>query len=404
MYITAKNGYGLDENEYTNLINLLYGYEEYFYYNKNEYYEDYKKVLLLIEQVINDDHHLSQEYKNAILGWYIFFKNSKRHLAISDIAISITDDCQLKCKHCYDQSNKRNKTYMSYDMFLELFTKHIKYSKNFVHYNENENPKLVYLLGGEPTLNKDLYKIIKYLNFNNICVILETNGINVDNDLIQLISSYKNNKVTISIDGMYDTHDYIRGIGTFNKSLKTIKKCINAGITTSTNFVVNSHNYKDIVEYKKFFKSIGVSRCNVMRYINQNNNFIFPLTKEQEAQISEHISYTPEVPCNVGTQTIITSSGGWRCCGKLSIKEIANYITDTEEEFIKKIKLFTLIFRGVPVYCFDCKLVNSCQGGQVCSQYKETNMFNIVDLTCLKNNCKQQTSKITININDLIKI
>ena len=130
--------------------------------------------------------------------------------------------------------------------------------------------------------------------------------------------------------------------------------------------------------------------------MHQNNNSISTINYEQYKKISKFITSKPETSCNIGTQTIITSTGGWRPCGKLSIREVANYFTDSEEEFIKKIKLFTIKFRSVPTYCFDCKKVDSCRGGQLCSQYNKEHKFNLEDITCLQLGCKEKTSSYKI--------
>ena len=396
--VLGINGYGLNEQEYINLVHLIYGFEEYYLYKNILYYQDYITVLDLLYKVSENSSSLSKEYKDAIIGWFIFFKNSKRRLAISDFAISVTDSCQLKCKHCYDQKNERKNSFMSYDRFKILMDTHYEYAKEFVNYNKSIKTKEIYFLGGEPTLNKDLPKMIRFLNDKNIICNIETNGIYMPDEVIYELLKYKKNNVYVSLDGLQNSHDFIRGEGSFEKSVSTIKNLLSLGINVGLNFVVNSRNYKDIPEFKTFIKDLGVKNFGISRYIDQDNSYISPISLLEYNEIKDYISKYPEHSCNIGTQTIITNDGGWRCCGKGGLPIVANYLTDSKEEFIKKIKIFTIMFRSVPVYCFDCKFVKTCMGGMMCSRLRKTNKRNIEDLTCIYSNCKETTTTYKIEL------
>ena len=382
------NGYNLDENEYEKLVTLFYNFEEY-YYNKNiKYYNDYIKVIKLLDDVRNNK--VSEEIKNAVLGWYIFFKTETYDIPTDGFCFDITDACQLKCKHCYNQNFERTGTFLSYSDFVKIFYKHLEICKVFNKKSDIVYPKTCFIKGGEATLHPELDKMITFLNSKNVNVNLETNGIYIPDTIIDILTKRKTNRISISIDGMEDSHDFIRGVGSFKKSVDTIKSLLDKGFNNiSTNFVVNSYNYKDVSEYKKFFGGLGVKQRSVMRYIDQNNPYISPINKEQSLYISDYLKMEPSLKCSVGKQFVITCNGGWKCCNKSALPELANYLTDSVEDFIKKIRLFTIRFRSVPVYCFDCKKVNTCMGGELCSKMSSTKKFNQEDLTCTTLNCKE---------------
>ena len=154
------NGYGLDQLEYEKLIDKFYGFEEYYYYKKSEYYNDYKFVLSKIEDIRNDV-PMNEQEKNAIIGYWISFKNLKRKLIQNDIGLNITNACQLKCKHCFRQDEPRTNTHMSYEEFLYTLEFYDKFITKFVHYNPRNHNKInVSFSGGETTLNPYLAQMM----------------------------------------------------------------------------------------------------------------------------------------------------------------------------------------------------------------------------------------------------
>ena len=64
---------------------------------------------------------------------------------------------------------------------------------------------------------------------------------------------YKN-KIQISLDGLQETHDFIRGSGSFEKTMKTIKQLYDNDVRFYIHFVYNSKNYKELYELKKYLK------------------------------------------------------------------------------------------------------------------------------------------------------
>ena len=80
----------------------------------------YNDFLFILNEIfkINKNVPMDESYKNAILGWFISFKNISRKLNTNCVVFKITNACQLKCKHCYQRSVLTNSKHMSYDEFL----------------------------------------------------------------------------------------------------------------------------------------------------------------------------------------------------------------------------------------------------------------------------------------------
>ncbi|HEX9060685.1 MAG TPA: radical SAM protein, partial [Clostridia bacterium] len=117
--------------------------------------------------------------------------------------------------------------------------------------------------GGEVLLRKDIYEIILYakeLQVEEITVV--TNGTLVNEENAQKLVESGMTNVNISLEGIGEMNDYIRGEGTFNKIVNAINifKKYEDMIKTTVNVVISKHNYQHILALTKFiYEELGVS-------------------------------------------------------------------------------------------------------------------------------------------------
>ena len=108
-------------------------------------------------------------------------------------------------------------------------------------------------------------------------------------------------------------HDYIRGKGTFLKTIKNIRKLIKHKFKIEINFTVNGVNKHQAVGAVKFFKSLGIKQINfhmISMIGNASKNkelYLSPrewvkLRKELE-NIKEIKGITMRIPLMFVTQT-----------------------------------------------------------------------------------------------------
>ena len=385
--ILPSNGYGLKDCEYDELVERIYGFEEYYYYKDENHHDDYMFILNELDK-IHRNVPMIENYRNALLGWYISFQNIPRKLNKKCFLFKITDSCQLKCKHCYQQFIKHKNKNMSYDSFVFLFNKHLRISDSF--YIKDKPCSEIVIEGGEATLNKDLPKIIEFVNSKKIFVTLLTNGIHMPDDVLCALKGHPKNRVQISIDGLEETHDYIRGKGTFQKSISTIKLLRDNGINVYCNFVIHSINYKEFIPLQKYLLNEGVE-LNCMHYTSQNKDDIQGLNKEELEIVMPYYKESSRnyaigtLRCNEGIISSILEEGDFLSCRRIMSEDfhsIANYFNDSDEECVQKIKKYAIRSRSIPAYCIPCKKVNTCLGGMLCSRTRKENMFNLEDEVC----------------------
>ena len=403
------NGYNLNQNEYEILLKKMYGFEEYYYYKNETHHKDYISILNDLDKL----NKLPIEYRNALLGWYIFFKTEYRWINHKHPCFRITDSCQLKCKHCYNRKIKRTNRMMTYDEFLFLHHRLQTIGNSFVHSTFYQDKNEYHFEGGEATLNPHLLKMIKFCNKQNIKTILLTNGYDIPDEIINYFKDTTSmNKIQVSIDGFEENHNFMRGDGNYSKVINTIQKLQENSIPFNCNMVVHNDNVNDFFPLQKFIKTKYSASTGPMIYNDQVIPELQSLNKNDLKKITRwrtsrgYISCRDGYECKAGHQIIVKESGDINFCGVGLSKNITNLYTDSIEESLEKIKINTIRYRSIPVYCFDCERLAICKGGGLCSTHKLNGILNKEDINCHQLNWKIQKEGMLeqiINGNEILR-
>lgn len=174
-------------------------------------------------------------------------------LGVYQVSYEITNLCNLKCKHCCNDSSSGANKGLSKDEIFDL-----------VDELKEINVTSIYLTGGEPTMMPYFNEIVEYINLQGINLVMATNGFNISSN----ISSIKKNishqaGVFVSLDGVGMIHDEFRGIeGAFDKTVNSIKMLVSNKIPTRISTVVWKKNIMQLEEIIKLAKSLGVYQIN----------------------------------------------------------------------------------------------------------------------------------------------
>ncbi|HIJ04882.1 MAG TPA: radical SAM protein [Nanoarchaeota archaeon] len=184
------------------------------------------------------------------------------------LMLYVTDNCNLRCKHCFywkEVDNPRNAHSIEE---IEKLTKSLK-----------ERLDLLTLTGGEPFVRKDLVDIVRLFVQNNKVkrIHIATNGLLPDltvrktNEMLALLGSHTRLTMQFSIDGFEDAHDKVRGMkGAFQKTCETVKKLMeihDKRLAVSVATVVHRDNFHEMKNFKDFINhELGVPmKINVLR-------------------------------------------------------------------------------------------------------------------------------------------
>ncbi|MEM0374675.1 MAG: PTO1314 family radical SAM protein [Sulfolobales archaeon] len=111
--------------------------------------------------------------------------------------------------------------------------------------------------GGEPLLRSDLPQILEESN-KRFYTSIVTNGWLLK-DKISKISEYLDH-IFVSIDGIGETHDKLRGVqGSFDRAIEGIKESIKRGIPTSISFTLTNENTDEVFQVVDLAEKLGIT-------------------------------------------------------------------------------------------------------------------------------------------------
>ncbi len=174
----------------------------------------------------------------------------------------ITDTCNLRCRHCYQDSYTFNRD-LDTDSVKQIIDKLV---------NGFEDHKIsINMTGGEPFLRKDLFEILDYLdrgsNIDEIYLI--TNGllINQENALrIERIGKLKGIKVSLEGSNA-GINDSIRGRGTFYKIEQSLMNLMSTSKPVILMFTLADYNWQDIINMFEYARRMGAPRVVLERFV-----------------------------------------------------------------------------------------------------------------------------------------
>lgn len=211
------------------------------------------------------------------------------------VTLYVTNRCNLCCSMCLNASyrNKdKNINEINIKTIEKILPELIKYKP------------IVGISGGEPLLNKDVFKIISLLSKNKILTNMTTNGYLLEKYAQQIADSGLE-FLSVSLDHYEEKkHDKGRGVKTtYKRLIKGINKIIKIRKKTPANIKVNTvirdDNFGDLSKMYDFIESLGIDEWSIQHY-----SFINPLAQQRinkYKKISMTSGYTSE-------NTIPTSS------------------------------------------------------------------------------------------------
>lgn len=158
------------------------------------------------------------------------------------LELQVTDRCNLRCRHCYIGNGG------GIDLPLEAIR------KVTMDFQEMQGLRLL-ITGGEPLLHPEFHKINALLPSLMMRKVLFTNGLLLTDEVIGKLHV---DEVQVSIDGMEESHDGVRGPGSFSRALAALKRCTAAGMDVSVATMVTKRNLRDFPAMEETFRSLGV--------------------------------------------------------------------------------------------------------------------------------------------------
>ncbi len=214
-----------------------------------------------------------------------------------NVFFHILTACNLSCSHCYINHKQHGENSLTKEQIIEWL-------QLFVDKKKKTN---LILLGGEPTLHRDLPHVITEAKKAGFFVTVDTNGF-LFNDFLNKISPNSLDYLSFSLDGPNaEVNDPIRGKSVFDTCVKNIRRAVSMGFSVSVIFTTSLRN-KDFLhkmvpllvelKVKKFFiQVIGLRGKSAQHNIESR-------VKQVQVSREEWLKIVPEVALQAAARGI----------------------------------------------------------------------------------------------------
>lgn len=330
-----------------------------------------------------------------------------------EVTIYVTRACNLSCRHCYISAGKPLEDELGSDEWGMVFRQ-----------LGDLGVEILYILGGEPMMRRDIYEIISLArrNMPGSKISMSTNGTLISREAAVKLRDSGLDEVQVSIDGpTARVNDPIRTPGSFMRAIMAVRHLKEAGLRVTLAYVVMDENADYVEDMVRLAESLGVdginfspvvgfgralvngislSRDNAMRVLETLmnirskvpitiNGFRFYLSNIWEAYREALVSLGDYAryyrTCPAGTSRLVIDSNGDVYGCELLIPAMKE--GNVRERSIRDIWLSgfrSLRLRGIEGIspCSKCSMANLCQGGCAARALARFGTVNAPDPLC----------------------
>ncbi len=280
------------------------------------------------------------------------------------ITFNLTDTCNSRCVMCNFWKNKKKHNEITPDEIKELLQQDVM-----------KDLSVIGLTGGEIFMRPDIPEIIDVIyDTTGIKPHFGTNGL-FPSKLDQLITTRKHkiSGVMVSVDGIGDIHDAIRGKGTFAITMKSIRMLREKhNMTPTINMTLSKGNYKTLLETYNYFKdyvfTYKIAKKSKLHF-GDNTDMNFELDEKEIIEVLEDAKKISDKnlydiflddwalhgerpsPCYAGiTQAVVNQDGSLQPCIHKPV--LGNIRTESVNTIWKSEQ--AVQFRKMHKNCQDC--------------------------------------------------
>ncbi|NIM15317.1 MAG: radical SAM protein [Candidatus Aminicenantes bacterium] len=207
-------------------------------------------------------------------------KNYKPTAAVWEI----TMDCNMRCKHCGSSCSGPLPDELTTAEALEMCDalKCIGLQR-------------ITLSGGEPFVRPDWDQIASRLIQNNISTNILSNGWYIERDTIRRAKEIGITNIGISLDGIENTHDFIRKKGSFSRIMEVLALANEEKMLTGIVTCIHKKNLGQLPEMKKILLERGVADWQLQAAVPMGNLLKYPDWLMEPAEISDVIDFAYDI-------------------------------------------------------------------------------------------------------------
>ncbi|MFO1432437.1 MAG: radical SAM protein [Candidatus Competibacteraceae bacterium] len=173
----------------------------------------------------------------------------------------ITDRCNLRCAHCY-QENYAGKE-LAFPELLRILRQYLELLERWRSQAGGTNIRgHINVTGGEPFARRDFFDLLEVFatERKRFSFAILSNGSFIDAGVARRLRLLRPAFVQVSIEGVQATHDRIRGPGTFERTVAAIQCLVRQGIRTLISFTAQRGNFREFLEVCRLGQRLGVAK------------------------------------------------------------------------------------------------------------------------------------------------
>lgn len=171
---------------------------------------------------------------------------------------NLTNMCNLRCRHCYQQAGFASKDELSLEEKLRL-----------VDELASAGVVAIAFSGGEPLTHRDFFPTARRARERDLYVSVATNGVLLTPQMVKRLKDVGVGYVEVSLDSTRpEVHDGFRGVtGAWKRTVDGIANSAKGGIFTVIATTVTRLNVEDVPALIELSKKLGVSRFTHFNFI-----------------------------------------------------------------------------------------------------------------------------------------
>lgn len=153
---------------------------------------------------------------------------------------NFTNACNLRCKHCYQRADKPTPDELTKQEAMDAVDEMADAGVAYIAFS-----------GGEPLVRKDFFQVTRKAKEREMGVAIATNGTLLTEDKLKKLEELDCQYIQISLDGLRDTHNRMRGFNAYERTIEGIENAVNSDITVGIAMTVtkdNLHEVDDVID------------------------------------------------------------------------------------------------------------------------------------------------------------
>ena len=209
-----------------------------------------------MNSVSSDTIELKEKHLNQLSDYteQLYLKPDLRHLFLE-----LTLACNERCFHCGSNCSVPGDNELSTDEFKAIIDQ--------VKEDFDISRIQLCVTGGEPLLRKDFFEIMSYANSKGFRWGMTSNATLITKDVAHKLSEAGMGTISVSIDGLQDTHDKLRDMkNAYDLAMQGVQNLIdeNAFKAIQITTVVNHENVRELDQLLEIMKGIDIDSWRVI--------------------------------------------------------------------------------------------------------------------------------------------